>query len=358
MPTILASSFVLPHAGGVEQFVATVRGLLEARGQEVRVVACRRPGEDGSADVTVPARFLGSSEWPLPVGGFGVLWREVGRADAVIANNALHPLTGLCVLVARVRGVPGLLVVHGSGEDLPLGSRGFRAVRDAFQRSASWLAVRAAVPVSVSWAGVEGVRRRYGVRAAHLPYPLPELRSGIVPPPLGDELRVLWVGRLSPEKDPELAVAAVDRLSGDVRLDMYGEGRLRERLEALAATRPWLVLHGARPRAEVLAAQERAHVLLSTSVWDNAQVALLEALARGLPAVSTRVGDAPRYLHERELAEFCVEPDAAALAGALSGLTASYDRWRSAFAVNGERLRAIHGSAGDVLAELIAGAGR
>jgi glycosyltransferase involved in cell wall biosynthesis len=358
MPTILASSFVLPHPGGVEQFVATVRRLLEARGVEVRVLACRRPGEDGSADVTVPARFLGASGWPLPVGGVTAVWREIGQADAVIANNALHPLTGLCVLVARLRRVPALLVVHGSGEDLPLGSAGFRALRDAFQRTASWLAVRGAVPVSVSWAGVEGVRRRYGVQAAHLPYPLPELRDGVVPPPLGDELRILWVGRLSPEKDPELAVAAVDRLASKARLEVYGDGRLRARLEALAQTRPWLVLHGARPRAEVLAAQERAHVLLSTSVWDNAQVALLEALARGVPAVSTRVGDAPRYLHEPSLAPFCVVPDASALAGALGLLAESYDRWRAIFGVNGQRLRAIHGGAGDVLAELIAGARR
>jgi glycosyltransferase involved in cell wall biosynthesis len=358
MRVLLVSSFVLPHAGGVEQFVATIRALLEREGAQVRVLACRRPGEDGSADAVVPTRFAGGSGWPVPVGGWGTLWREVGAADVVIANNSLQVLPVLSMLVARRRGVAALLIVHGSGQVLPIGSAAFRALRTGFQRTFSRAAVRRALPVSVSWAGIEGVRLRHGARAEHLPYPLPELppaRRAAAPGP-DEPLRVAWIGRHSPEKDPALAVAAVERLRGDrpALLDMYGDGRLRPQLEALASSRPWLTLHGSRPWPEVLAAQEAAHAVLATSIWDNAQVALLEALARGAPAVSTRVGDAPHYL-DGPLARFCVEPgDAAALAGALGELAEDYDRWREAFAANGERLRAIHGDAGTVLRELIA----
>jgi glycosyltransferase involved in cell wall biosynthesis len=357
MQILLVSSFVLPHSGGVEQFVATIRRMLEERGARVRVLACARPGEDGTADAVVPARFVGGSGWPLPVGGWGALWREVGRADAVIANNALHPLPALAVLAARRRGVPALMVVHGSGEVLQSGSPPFRALRGAFRGTLSRRAVRHSLPVSVSLAGVDGVRRNYGVAARHLPYPLPALEPvGPVAAP-SDPLRVLWVGRLAPEKDPELAVAAVDRLLAErpAELELLGDGRLRPRLEALAASRPWLTLRGSRPWPEVLAAQERAHVVLATSVWDNAQVALLEALARGVPSVSTRVGDAPRYLIEPSLERFCVPSgDAGALAAALAELAGAYESWRPRFAANGERLRAIHGNAADALMELVA----
>jgi glycosyltransferase involved in cell wall biosynthesis len=359
MRILLVSSFVLPHAGGVEQFVATIRRMLEERGSQVRVLACARPGEDGTADAVVPARFVGGSGWPLPVGGWGALWRELGRADAVIANNALHALPALAVLAARRRGVPALMVVHGSGEPLETGSGPFRVLRGAFRRTISQRAVRRSLPVSVSLAGVDGIRRNYGVAARHLPYPLPELSPAapVAAPAAGEPLRVLWVGRLSPEKDPELAVAAVERLVAErpAVLELLGDGRLRPRLEALAARRPWLTLRGSRPWPEVLAAQERAHAVLATSVWDNAQVALLEALARGVPAVSTRVGDAPRYLLEPSLARFCVAAgDAGALAAALGELAASYDEWRPVFAANGERLRAIHGQAAETLMELVA----
>jgi glycosyltransferase involved in cell wall biosynthesis len=362
MRVLLVSSFVLPHAGGVEQFVATVRRMLERRGSQVRVLACRRSGEDDSADAVVPTRYLGGSGWPLPVGGLGTLWREVASADAVIANGSLHVLPALAVLAARRQGVPALLVVHGSGEALPTGSRAFRAVRTGYQRTLGALAVRRALTVSVSHAGVVGARRTYGVRARHLPYPLPELpRAEPVPGPGPSEpLRVAWIGRLSPEKDPELAVAAVERLlaARSATLDMFGDGRLRGGIDALAASRPWLTVHGSRPWPEVLAAQEHAHVVLATSVWDNAQVALLEALARGVPAVSTDVGDASRYLTEPSLEPFCVPAsDADALGAALAELADSYDRRRSVFAANGERLRALHGGAIDVLEELMAVAG-
>jgi glycosyltransferase involved in cell wall biosynthesis len=365
MRTLLVSSFVLPHAGGVEQFVAAIRGMLEARGDEVRLLACARDGEDASADAVVPTRYVGPSGWPVPVGGWRTLWDEVGRADAVIANGTLHVLPTLSVLAARRRRVPALFVVHGSGAPLPHGSAAFRAVRRGFQRGVARAAVRSAVAVSVSHAGVEGVRLRYGVHAHHLPYPLPELPPAppVPAPAAGDPLRVAWIGRLSPEKDPERAVAAVERLR-DRRpavLEMFGDGRLRGRIDALAASRPWLTVHGSRPWPEVLAAQAAAHAVLATSVWDNAQVALLETLARGVPAVTTRVGDAPRYLIEPSLAPFCVDAgDAGALGAALDELAGSYDDWRARFAANGDRLRALHGGAANVLADLlaVAGAGR
>jgi glycosyltransferase involved in cell wall biosynthesis len=355
---LLVSSFVLPHAGGVEQFVASIQRLLEARGAEVRVLACRREGEDSSADAVVPTWFAGPSGWPVPVGGWRTLWREAGAADAVIANGSLQLLPLYAVLAARGRRVPALLVIHGSGAPLPHGSSVFRALRSGFQRSLARVVVRSAVAVSVSHAGVEGARERYGVAAHHLPYPLPELPDA---PGVSAEtpLRVAWIGRLSPEKDPATAVAAIDRLRErrDAVLEMYGDGRLRGEIAALAASRPWVTVHGSRPWPEVLAAQASAHAVLATSVWDNAQVALLESLSRGVPAATTRVGDAPRYLLEPGLDRFCVPAgDADALAGALDELAASYDDWRARFAANGERLRERHGRAAEVLEELIAAA--
>ncbi len=357
MRILLVSSFVLPHAGGVEQFVATIRELLSHQGCEVRVLACELPGLDGSADAVVPARHLGSTGWPVPTGGWATVWREVGRADAVIANVALQPLSVLAALTARRRGVPALLVVHGSGQGVRPGANPLRA---AFQRTLGVLAVRRSLPVSVSVTGVDGIRRAYGVGAAYLPYPLQELPGpGDVPAARGGEaLRVAWIGRLAAEKDPVLAVRCVERLH-DRRpavLDLYGDGPLRAQLAALARERPWLTLHGARPWAEVLDAQARAHVCLSTSVWDNVQVAVLEALSRGVPVVSTRVGDAPHYYRVSELGGCCVEPDAEALSRALDALAGSYEPMRRRFADNGAALRAVHREAPRILMSLISDA--
>lgn len=362
MRVLLVSSFVLPHAGGVEQFVTTTRELLEQRGCDVRVLACRRPGEDGTAHAVVPTRYLGAAGWPLPTGGWRTIWEEVGRADAVVANGSLHVLPAAAILAGRRRGLPGLFVIHGSGQAQRHVSHGFAAARAGFQHVVARTALRRSLPVSVSQVGVEGARRTYGVRAAYLPYPLPGVRP-VADLALrdGEPLRVMWTGRLAHEKDPLLGVRAVERLRAGrpALLEMYGDGPLRPRLDALASERPWLTLRGARPWPEVLAAHERAHVCLSTSVWDNVQVAVLEALARGVPVVSTRVGDAPRYYRVPSLERFCVESeDADALGDALGRLAGSYEAHRRAFADNGRRLATIHRDAPRVLMELIAVAGR
>lgn len=362
MRILLVSSFVVPHAGGVEQFVRTVREMLEARGSEVRLLACRRPGEDGSADARVPARFLGPGEWPLPVAGWRTIRREVAGADAVVANVALHPLSVAAVAVARRQGVPRLLIVHGSGQPRRHGSPVVLALRAAFMRGVTAPAMRQCLPVSVSVAGVEGAERAYGVRVRYLPYPLAELpvaapRTG---PGAGEALRLVWVGRLAPEKDPLLAVQALDLLRDrrEATLDVYGSGPLQRELARLGETRPWLTLHGSRPWPEVLSAQEHAHACLSTSRWDNVQVAVLEALARGVPVISTRVGDAPRYYSPPGLERFCVPAgDPSALAEATAAVAVGYDDHRRAFAENGTRLRAVHRESPRILMELIADAG-
>ena len=218
--------------------------------------------------------------------------------------------------------------------------------------------MRVSRPVSVSRAGVASIRRLYGVEAGYLPYPLRVL------PPVGaasglttdEPVRVVWVGRLYPEKDPTLAVRAVERLRDErpATLDVYGRGILDAELARLARSRPWLRLHGPRGWDEIQEVQAAAHLCLSTSAADNVQVAVLEALSRGIPVVSTRVGDAPRYYLSGPLAGFCVaagDPDG--IARAILELCSSYRTYRDDFVRNGQQLTAQHGEAPSVLARLI-----
>jgi len=169
MRVLLVSSFVLPHAGGVEQFVATLRDLLGESGCDVRVLACRRPGEDTTADAVVPTRFIGPSGWPLVTGGRRTLAEEAGWADAIVANGSLHLLTALAVHAGRRRQVPSLLVIHGSGQGMRPGDNWLRPARAAFQRTVGRSALRRSLPVSVSHVGVDGVHRGYGLQAEYLP---------------------------------------------------------------------------------------------------------------------------------------------------------------------------------------------
>ena len=303
MRGLIVSSFVLPHVGGVEQFVDVAARLLRGERWHVRVLACRPRTGEAQADVTVPTRFLGAAGWPLPVGGWRVLWREVGAADVVIANGTRHLLPSVAAFAARLRGKRVLFVLHGSGAPFSTSSFFYhRVLGRLFERLVARPALRVSQPVSLSRAGVRGSRSRYGVAATYVPFPLrelpPAMRLRLEP---DEPLRIVWVGRLYGEKNPLAAVELVERvrLRRAATLDVYGDGPLLEALEELAQDRPWLAVRGPRTWEEIQQVQGTAHLCLSTSLRDATQMAVLEPLARGVPVVSTRVGDAAGLLRTR-----------------------------------------------------------
>jgi glycosyltransferase involved in cell wall biosynthesis len=345
--TLIVSSFVLPHAGGVEQFVDTASTLLTEHGWDVRVLACRPPEGSATADITLPTVYLPPGSWPLPVGGWRALWREVGRADVVVANGARNLLPNIATLLARLRHRKVIFVLHGSGAPFTTSSFLYhRVLGSAFERLVVRRTLRLSHPISLSQAGVTGAQSRYGVEAAHVPYPLRDLPAASPRTLDPDEpLRIVWAGRLYPEKNPLHAVDVVERVRRhrDATLRVYGSGVLHDRLAKLAADRPWLELGGQVSWSEVQDAQDAAHLCLSTSLRDATQIAMLEPLARGIPVVSTRVGDAPVHYADSSLRMFCVDPtDAQAAAFAILRLVTSYARCRERFAANARVLRTRH----------------
>lgn len=146
-------------------------------------------------------------------------------------------------------------------------------------------------------------------------------------PPGGRTL--LSIGRLVPFKGLEhlLAALAQPALRGtDLRLQIVGDGPLRERLRT-QATELGLVdrVHflGARTRDEVQALLATADLYVAPAVIDaegNTEtqgVALLEAMASGLPVIASAVGGIPETLGEAAAA--LVPPgDPAALAQAIA----------------------------------------
>lgn len=136
----------------------------------------------------------------------------------------------------------------------------------------------------------------------------------------GEQLRVMWCGRLSPEKRPEVFLDAVAGLSG-VEAHLYGDGVARRAVARRASALPGgrVTVHGGVAQSEVLAAMRHAHVLVSSSLdFDNQPMVILEAIASGLPVI----------VADPDLAEtlppgggtVSPAPDAAGLAAALTRL--------------------------------------
>ena len=123
-------------------------------------------------------------------------------------------------------------------------------------------------------------------------YPAP--LSPEATPERGTPLKLLTVGRLSVTKRLDLLIEAVDRLwtgGGAVKLTIIGGGALEAELRQLLARkqlRGTVTLAGRRRAKGMPEIYRRHDVFVSASSQEGMSNAMLEAMASGLPIVTTR----------------------------------------------------------------------
>ncbi|MHB1446318.1 MAG: glycosyltransferase family 4 protein, partial [Acidimicrobiales bacterium] len=139
--------------------------------------------------------------------------------------------------------------------------------------------------------------------------------------------RLLFVGRLDPDKGPVTALEALARLPGGTTLAVVGPGHAEDRLalvaraEELGVTRA--VCFDQRPRSELAQLYREADVLVFPSRWEEPfGLTPLEAMACGTPVVATALGGSAEYLHDRRNCLCVPAEDPVALAHAVTELSA------------------------------------
>jgi glycosyltransferase involved in cell wall biosynthesis len=227
-------------------------------------------------------------------------------------------------LAGRSLGVPVVSSVHVMRAEPGLRDRARTAVTNRVRRrtASRVIAVSDAARawlVEAGWADPERlVTVHNGVAAEPRPGAGRAVRAelGIGP----DELVATMLTVLRPGKGHDTAVAAATLLAERhprLRLLLVGDGPARPEVEALAARlgeRALLAGH----RDDVMAVLDATDVLLHPSSIDAFPTALLEAMAAGVPVVSTRVGGIPEIVDEGETGTLIdAPPDPAALAAAL-----------------------------------------
>jgi glycosyltransferase involved in cell wall biosynthesis len=140
----------------------------------------------------------------------------------------------------------------------------------------------------------------------------------------GSVLRLATAANLEYWKGLDVLLAACARVQMPVRLDVYGEGSLREELVREAAGLGVdAAFHGFVPDVRDRLAE--ADVFVLPSRGDNAPMSILEAMACGLPVVSTRVGGIPELVTDGETGLLVAPDDAAGLAAAIEALASNAD---------------------------------
>jgi glycosyltransferase involved in cell wall biosynthesis len=297
------------------RFVADAVERLREQGLQVEVLA-PGPRSSGRASAASPptlaatayrdfglaygggmAANLRRRPWAAPLLLFS-MWRALRR----VARGAdlVHAHWLLTALVARFGGKPWVVTLHGSGSagrfsDVELARRRPSFVRALLRPAAAVICVSETVAAAVREAGLEVTVIPNGVR-------LPEE----VGPP-ADPPEVLYVGRLSPEKNVDTLVEALH----DLNLVVAGDGPLRHLVPNAL---------GAVPHAEVERLLERASVVVSPCEREGFGLAAAEAMAFARPLVAAAGGALLELVSDGETGLLVPPRDARALREAVERL--------------------------------------
>ena len=339
--------------GGEDAVFRREGALLEAHGDTV--IRFTRHNDDvaGMGRGTLAAKTVWNRDVERELGA--LIERE--RPDVMHCHNTFPLVSPAVYGVARARGVAVVQTLHNYRLVCPKAElmRAGAPCEKCLGRTVAWPAVRhrcyrGSRAASAAVAGMLAFHRKRGTwtrdvdryismtrfaKDKFVSGGLPAGRIAVKPhfvpgapePGRGEGGHVVFVGRLSPEKGVRVLLDAWDRLSGDARLHVLGDGPIRAEVEAAAARDGRIRLLGHRPAAQVMDEIGRAALLVMPSVWyETFGLCIAEAFSKGTPVIASRLG-AMAELIDHGRTGLLVEPgDAAALAAAITRALARPDR--------------------------------
>lgn len=126
-----------------------------------------------------------------------------------------------------------------------------------------------------------------------------------------DQVRLVYVGRLEPEKGTHIAIEALAHLVGEmdaapIRLDIIGAGpdkyvRQLQKMVTALGLEERVAFVGRLEHQQLLGRYTEYDALLFPSLWaEPFGVTITEAMARGLPVIATNVGGVPEIISDGE----------------------------------------------------------
>jgi glycosyltransferase involved in cell wall biosynthesis len=308
---------------------------------------------------------LGIAETCLELRGRGdILWgiarlpALLRREGADVVHTHLFSANIIGRLAARAVRLPVVSSLHDADYEPAVlqGNPGLTPWKQGLLQHADRLAawVSRANLVAVSEYVADSARRRLVLGASRVEVVYNGVDTSIFHPNVKDERRrvrealglsastrvVISIGRMIPTKGQGTLLEAVRLLLDraiDVHVLLAGEGQWRSRYEALARD---LGLQGRAiflgDRADIPVLIGAADVLALPSLHEGFGLALIEALACGVPVVASRTGPMPELVRDGETGLLIDAGSATELAASLAVILLDDDRRRRMGAVGRE----------------------
>ncbi len=299
-----------PPSGGMANQTRQLARLLEASGLAVELVQVNAPYRPAWVE-----RLRGVRAVFRFVPYVAHLWRTAGHADLfhIMANSgwAWHLFAAPAIWIAYLRGVPAIVNYRG-GEAESFLRRELRWIRPSLARARS---------IIVPSGFLERVFAAFGIRSEIVPniVDLDRFSPALQRPRAG---HIVITRNLEPIYDIGTALRAFATILArypEARLSVAGSGpqraeleRLAESLKVTAAVR----FTGRLENEQLPDLYRSAALMLNPSTVDNMPISILEAMASGVPVISTNVGGVPFLVEDGATALLVPPRNPEAMAGA------------------------------------------
>ncbi len=305
MKIVQIAAYYPPHIGGLEYCAKNISTQLAKNGHKVTVltssVGAGKPRTVQSPNLT--EKYLRGIEFAhtpiIPALPFALMKID---PDSVMHIHLSHVYSEVAVLIAsKLRGIPYVAHFH---MDVDVSGRlGF--LFKLYKRTILPFVIRGAAKViTLSDEQRTLVINRYKASAANV---------AVVPNGVGDDFFVdrtpyqtgsattlLFVGRFALQKNIPRLLKALPLMHNHVQLSLVGDGEKRGQIEALIAELNLknVTLHGRRSGPELTQLYQQADIFVMSSDREGMPLALLEAMAAGLPVVASNVQGLREFVND------------------------------------------------------------
>lgn len=269
--------------GGVEAVTTKVSEGLKKKGHRVRVIIAYVPPYAKWIDSLGEVYYYGNGIENASYEYLGESYRElmdkIGPPDICIAAHIPFQsyICNLGINWSRAdKKIPILSWLHGD----------INIYKDPYL--ISYAKAHLAIILAVS----DGIRSYDKEKNIYLVNnPISIKKENIVKRPADDVFKILSIGRLEEEKNLFMLLHALNKINGNWQATIIGDGSKRKVLESAAKIlRVNENINWSGWQDEPWKAIEEASICISTSNTEGFSMVLAEALARGIPVISTRCG--------------------------------------------------------------------